>query len=210
MSYEQLQRMYAGGGYYWGREPNEFARRIMRFLPQATGERRLSAVDIGAGEGRDAVFFAERGLDVLAVDVAPNGLKKAMRLARETDVDLSVEQANINTLHLTRELDLIYSIGTLQYLLPENRSERFEYLREHTTPDGIHALFVFVSHPDILVASDWGDDEYLYAPGELSDYYDGWECLHSRCFTFDDDSGGISHQHAAEEYVFQKSAGRIG
>lgn len=201
--------MYVGDDYYWGREPNEFARRIMRFLPRTPENRRLRSVDIGAGEGRDAVFFAGVGLNVLAVDVAPNGLKKAIRLAREMDVDLSVEQADINTLHLTRELDFIYSIGTLQYLLPENRSERLRHLQEHTTAGGIHALFVFVNAPGISPAPDWDEDEYLYAPGELPGYYEVWERLYSRGFLFDDDSDGIPHQHVAEEYVFRKPVGSI-
>ena len=206
MSYEHLQRMYAGDGYYWGREPNDFARRCVQFLPRVPEGRRLRAVDIGAGEGRDAVFFAGGGLDVLAVDVTSNGLEKATRLAEETGIDLSVEQADINTLCLLRKLDLVYSIGTLQYLPPENREKQFGHLRELTSTGGIHALFVFVEAPGLPSAPDWGTDEHLYAPGELPGYYAGWECLYSRSFVFDDYSGGAAHQHAAEEYVFKKIA----
>ena len=164
----------------------------------------MHAVDVGAGEGRDAVFFAERGLDVLAVDVAPNGLEKSLRLAEEAGVNLSVEQADINSLRLSREFDLVYSIGTLQYLLPENLSELLGHLQKHTSTGGVHALFVFVDKPGLPVAPDWEDDEYLYTPGELPGYYDGWYCLYSRSLVFDDDSGGVAHQHAAEEYVFKK------
>ena len=58
MSYEQLQRMYAGDEYYWGREPNGFARLALQFLAQSPKNLRLRAVDVGTGEGRDAVFFA--------------------------------------------------------------------------------------------------------------------------------------------------------
>ena len=210
MSYERLQRMYAGDGYYWGREPNEFARRIVRFLSRAPERRRLRAVDVGAGEGRDAVFFTGHGLDVLAVDVAPNSLKKAKKLAGEKGVDLSVEQADINSMRLSWKFDLVYSIGVLQYLFPENRVEQIEQFQEYTVPGGIHALFVFVDHPELPVAPDWGNDEYLYAPEELPGYYAGWECLYSRSFVFDDDSDGVLHQHAAEEYVFKKPVGRIG
>lgn len=203
-NYERLQQMYSENEYYWGREPNEFAKQGMKFLPRQPGNRRLRAVDIGAGEGRDAVFFAERGLDLLAVDAAPNGLEKANRLAEEKGVNLSTEQADINSLSLTRKFDLVYSTGALQYLLPANRTKRLRYFQEHTTPGGIHALFVFVDHVDLPIAPDWGDDECLYAPGELSGYYGGWKRLHSRRFVFDDDSGGTVHQHAAEEYVFKK------
>lgn len=91
MDRERLQRLYAGDEYYWGREPNAFAGRALGFLPRAPEGGRLRAIDIGCGEGRDAVLFAERGLDTLAVDVAPSGLEKAARLARERGVSLRVE-----------------------------------------------------------------------------------------------------------------------
>jgi 2-polyprenyl-3-methyl-5-hydroxy-6-metoxy-1,4-benzoquinol methylase len=34
-------------------------------------------LDVGCGEGRDSVFFAERGFDVTGVDIARSGLAKA-------------------------------------------------------------------------------------------------------------------------------------
>ena len=204
MSYEQLQRMYAGGEYYWGREPNGFARRALELLPPSPKNAGLRAVDLGTGEGRDAVLFAKNGLDVLAVDVAPNGLEKALRLAREEGVELRVEQGDVNRLELQGPLDLVYSIGTIQYLSPENRPSRFGHFKDQTAPGGIHALFAFVEHPDVPPAPDLMEDEHLYAPGELPGYYAGWEVLHSRAFVFDDDSDGIPHRHAAEEYVFRK------
>ena len=204
MSYEQLQRMYGGDEYYWGREPNGFALRVMSFLPSRPEGGKWRAVDIGCGEGRDAVLFAERGLDVLGVDVIPNALAKAIRLARERGVEIRVERGDINTLELAGTFDLVYSIGAIQYFSPENRPSRFGHLKDRTAPGGIHALFAFVDHPDVPPAPDLMADEHLYAPGELPGYYAGWEILHSRGFVFDDDSGGTPHLHAAEEYVFQK------
>lgn len=100
--------------------------------------------------------------------------------------------------------DLVYSAGAIQYLRPENRESKFAHLREHTAPGGIHALLTFVDDPEIPPASDWSESEFLYVPGELRKYYVGWECLHSRAFVFDDDSGGEPHRHAVEEYVFAK------
>lgn len=205
MSYEQLQRMYATDAYYWGKEPNDFALLTLEFLTgEASPDSERRAVDIGAGEGRDAVLFAGHGFDTLAVDFAPNALEKAARLAREKGVRLRTEQGNVNSLELAGAYDLVYSIGAIQYIEPANREARFDHFRQQTASGGLHAMFAFVDHPSLPPAPDWGEDEHLYAPGELpSYYYAGWECLYSRAFTFSDDSGGLPHQHAAEEYVFQ-------
>ena len=204
MGYEQLQQMYAGNEYYWGKEPNGFARRALDLLPESTGGTTRRALDIGAGEGRDAVFFAEHGFETLAVDLAPNALRKAARLAREESVVLHVEQGDVSMLGLSETFTLIYSIGTIQYVKPANRRTWFGNLKEHTAPGGINALFAFVDDPKLPPAPDLMSDEHLYAPGELPDYYAGWRTLYSRSFTFDDDSGGAPHKHAAEEYVFAK------
>lgn len=203
MRYEQLQEIYGGEDYYWGTESNGFAETALGYLREPEGRR---ALDLGAGEGRDAVLFADRGLRTLAVDISPNGLEKAGRLAGERGVRIETRRGDVNDLVLDDTFDLVYSIGTVQYIEPARRPERFEHLREVTAPFGLHALLTFVEHPDVPPAPDWGENEYLYASGELRSYYAGWECLHARDFVFDDDSGGEPHQHAVEEYVFQKPA----
>lgn len=202
--YEHHQQVYSGEEYYWGKQPNVFARKALEFSCPDHRDGKLRAVDLGAGEGRDAVFFAQNDFDTLAVDVVPNGLKKAVRLAEKSGVKFRVEQGDVNTFELVGDWTLIYSIGTIQYIKPEKRRERFEHFQQQTSPGGINALFAFVDHPNVPTAPDWGKDEYLYAPGELLEYYREWRCRYSRSFIFEDDSAGVPHRHAAEEYVFQK------
>lgn len=47
-----------------------------------------SALDIASGEGRNAVFAAEKGYETLAVDISTNGLEKAHALADEKGVTI--------------------------------------------------------------------------------------------------------------------------
>lgn len=198
MTEDHHQNLYATNNFYWGEEPNDFARLTLGFA------RGTSAIGLGAGEGRDAVFFAEHGLDTLAVAPSSNGLEKATRLAKERGVGIRVREGDINTLELEGSFDLVYSAGAIQYLRPENRERRFAHLRERTAPGGIHALLAFVDDPNVPLVPDWSEGEFLYAPGELREYYAGWGRLHSRAFVFDGDSGGEPHKHAVEEYVFEK------
>lgn len=201
MNEDHHHTLYETDEFYWGREPNDFARRTLDFIPEGTPVR---AVDIGAEEGRDAVFFAERGFDILATDPATNGLEKATRLACERGVEIEIREGDVNSLELEGSFDFVYSAGAIQYLRPENRERRFARFRERNAPGGVHALLTFVDNPDIPPATGWGENEFLYAPGELREYYAGWRCLHSQSFVFDDDSGGEPHKHAVEEYVFEK------
>jgi len=72
---------YAASGYFYGTEPNDFLREHAHFIP-AGG----TVLCLGEGEGRNAVFLAERGYDVVALDQSPVGLAKAQQLAASRSV----------------------------------------------------------------------------------------------------------------------------
>lgn len=203
MKYDELQQIYAQEGYYWGKEPNELVKRAVDYTPSRES---LTAIDVGAGEGRDSIYLADQGIDVTAIDIAPNGLEKAEQLAEENGVVIDVSQADINTLQLDTSIDLFYSIGTIQYLRPENRSNQFQYFQAQTRSGGIHALFAFVDRDDIPSAPDWGENEYYYEESELDQYYENWDCLYTEKLVFDDDSGSEPHQHAAVEVIYRNPA----
>ncbi|MCO8244628.1 MULTISPECIES: methyltransferase domain-containing protein [unclassified Haladaptatus] len=200
MDHDELQRLYGSDEFYWGTDPNGLAETVLEFAPERKAP---AAVDIGSGEGRDAVYLAEQGYGVLAVDPVPNGLRKAERLAEERDVHIQTRTADINDLDFPA-MDVVYSCGALQYLRPDNRESQFERFKTATTDGGIHVLFAFVDHPEIPTAPDWGDNEFFYEQGELGSYYDDWDLLAEDEFVFDDESGGEPHQHAAETIVVAK------
>ncbi len=203
MDKEQLQDIYSKKEYYWGKEPNELTSLVLRYiLPKHRQGAKL--VDIGAGEGRDAVFFAKEGLDVLAVDIAPAGLKKSHKLAAEMGTKINTLEAEINELILPEQFDIVYSIGTLQYIQPRRRNHQFEHLKDQTTPGGLNIMCTFVQHPQVDIAPDWGENEYLYQREELQGYYLGWDVLYSNEFVFDCNSSNIPHQHAVCTIIAKK------
>lgn len=199
MEFEEREAVYGREEYYWGTEPSDLAETTMAYLPDDPSG--LRALDVGAGEGRDAVFFAEAGMDVWAVDVSPAGLAKARRLADDRGVDVRTIEADANTFDPPAPVDLVFSSGTLQYVRPENRERQFERFRDATAAGGIHAMFAFVDHPDVPRAPDMTDDEHRFGREELQGYYADWETLHTEETVFDDASGGVPHQHAARIHV---------
>lgn len=203
MDKEQLQEIYLKPDYYWGKEPNELVNKVLEFIPddQITNKK---LVDMGAGEGRDSVFFALQGLNVLAVEIAPAGLEKAVKLARENGTTIETMEADINEIVLSKMFDIVYSIGTLQYIRPENRKRQFENIKNNTETGGINVMCTFVEYPDVKIAPDWGKNEYLYENQELQSYYKDWELLYSNEFIFDCKSSNIPHQHAVRTIIARK------
>ncbi len=106
MSTDFWNERYAGEGLVYGAAPNDFLRAMADRLPK-TGK----ALDIGAGEGRNALFLASRGLDVLAVDQSTVGMQKAQRLARERGLTLRTEAIDLQDFNAEEgSLDVISSI----------------------------------------------------------------------------------------------------
>jgi SAM-dependent methyltransferase len=74
---------YGTSDFFYGREPNDFLRAQAPELPK--GGRVLCLAE---GEGRNAVFLAQLGFQVTAVDASSVGLEKARRLATERGVSI--------------------------------------------------------------------------------------------------------------------------
>ncbi len=203
MDKKQLQEIYLKPDYYWGKKPNELVDKVLEFIPdgQITNKK---LIDLGAGEGRDSVFFALQGFNVLAVEIAPAGLEKAVKLAREKDTTIETMEADINDIVLPKIFDVVYSIGTLQYIRPENRKRQFGNIKINTKTGGINVMCTFVEHPDVEIAPDWGKNECLYESQELQSYYKDWELLYSNEYIFDCKSSNIPHQHAVRIIIARK------
>lgn len=80
---------YSTNDYIYGREPNDFLRGSVESLSPG------SALCIGEGEGRNAVFLAKLGFDVTAVDSSFNGIKKVTRLSKEQGVHVRTIHADL-------------------------------------------------------------------------------------------------------------------
>lgn len=80
MSSEAWNRRYAGAELVWSAGPNRLlAAEVAHLRPG-------SALDLACGEGRNAIWLAEQGWEVTAVDFAEVGLEKARTIAAQRGV----------------------------------------------------------------------------------------------------------------------------
>lgn len=91
--------------YVYGTDPNAFLANVITQMP--TGR----TLCIAEGEGRNAVFLAGHGHDVVAVDASTVGLAKAQRLASERSVTIETVVADLAHFEIAAESwDAIVSI----------------------------------------------------------------------------------------------------
>lgn len=80
---------YSGPDLVWGTGPNRFIADEVAALPPGR------AIDLGCGEGRNAIWLAERGWQATGVDFSAAGLGRAARLAAERGVSVEWVQADL-------------------------------------------------------------------------------------------------------------------
>jgi cyclopropane fatty-acyl-phospholipid synthase-like methyltransferase len=133
--FEHWQQRFAAPDYVFGTEPNEFLKRHGHLLHK--GDKALAIAD---GEGRNGVFMAEQGLDVLSVDFSPNAQEKARKLAAERGVALKVEQADILNWDWPAETFDVVAAIFFQFVGPEGRDKIFAGIKRALKPGGLLLL----------------------------------------------------------------------
>ena len=187
--------------YFWGVQPSGMCLKVLELLPPI---RPIKILDIGCGEGKDAVFFARCGYDVSAFDVSEAGLEKTKRLADTARVHVRTFRANMSDYRLDEKYDVLFSSGALHYIKPELRDEVMGNYKSHVTDDGIVALHVFVEKPFISAPPEKEENSYYWKSGQLFTYFHDWYTEHCSEYVFDCNSSGIPHRHADNRLFARK------
>ena len=195
------EKWYEGDEYYWGTEPADFCDELIALCPPSKDKKVL---DIGCGEGKDAVYMAQKGYDVSAFDLTENGIRKTIRLAAEKGVEINAYVDDINTFETDEQFDIIFSTGTVQYLFDENKEAFFEKLERITKLNGIVFINVFVEKSFLELPPDWDKEEKMWKSGELFTYFADWKFERIDEVIFEDNSGGISHFHCMDTIICRK------
>lgn len=194
---------YEKPAFYWGLEHSPLAGQLIKLVPAewSQGKRLL---DIGSGEGRDAVFFSSHGFRVDALEISSPGIEKIKKYSIDSACPVNTIHANMIGYEFKGNYDMIYSMGALQFLPPQQRSRHFEGYKQHTNTGGFNAHLVFVEKPFIAVAPDWEKSEFFYRSGDLAGYYHDWEILFNAEAIIDCMSSAVPHQHAISCIIAKK------
>lgn len=175
---EQWDKRFSKSMYLYGTEPVEFLRTYIDKLPKG------KALCLAAGEGRNAVFLAEQGFDVTAMDPSRKGLEKAVALAATRGVTIKTEIG---------DLQEGYEMGVEEYDLITD----FYYHDTNMLSDVMRALkpggmFVLQNFSiDQLETNRFGpkNPAYLVKPNELLTLFRGHRIIYYEDTVVDLDEG---------------------
>jgi SAM-dependent methyltransferase len=133
--YQRWEDRFAAPEYIFGTEPNVFLAAQKELLP--TRGRALAVAD---GEGRNGVWLAEQGLDVLSIDFSPAAQAKALALAQMRSVTIATELVGLAQFAWPdAAFDVVIDIFT-QFFGPAERAAKFAGIRKALKPGGLLLL----------------------------------------------------------------------
>ncbi|MGB6944172.1 MAG: methyltransferase domain-containing protein [Bryobacteraceae bacterium] len=152
-----------------------------------------SALDLACGPGRNALYLAERGWRITAVDGSPVAIDLLLARAGSLAIDLAIDARVLDLeagefVEPAEMHDLVLSCYYLQRsLIPLMKSA----LR-------CGGLLIMIVH--LAEASQPHGTPTRAFPGELRTFFEGWRILHYR----EGEPGESGHRHAVAELVAQK------
>ena len=198
----QYEKCYEGEEYYWGLEPAAFLDDLLKTAEKAPAD--LKVLDIGCGEGKDAVYMAQQGCKVSAFDITQSGIRKTKLLAEKRGVSVDAFVADINDFEIDDKFDIIYSTGTIQYLFDDCIEPFFEKIKSMVNVGGLIFLNVFVDKPFLELPPDWDKEEKMWKTGQLFTHFADWEICEMKEVIFEDYSAGIKHYHCMDTVIAKR------
>jgi len=166
---------FRGKKFAFGKKANPFLRGHIAFLPKG------KTLDLAAGEGKNAVFLAQHGFDVDAVDFSEMGLRKARRLAKEIGVRIHTLLADLDKYQIQKEQ---YDLITNLYFL--NRS-LVPKIKRGLKKGGMVIFETYLLEQRKLRTGGPKDPRYFLRPNELLQLFKEFRVLFYREGIFKED-----------------------
>jgi SAM-dependent methyltransferase len=151
------------------------------------------ALDLACGTGRNALWLAEQGWSVTAVDGSLAAVEILRDRAVERGVTLHTQVADLEK----REYQIDPSSWDLIAICYYLQRDLFEPAKQGVAPGGILISIVHMTEP--------GEEPTAYrlGPGELAKYFQGWEILHRH----EGRPNDPAHRRSVAEIVARRPAG---
>jgi tellurite methyltransferase len=194
----RLESFYNESPHPWGEEPDEMvAHKREAFLPG-------SVLDLGSGDGRNALFLARAGFTVIAVDAVEAAITALRRSASEAGLEIETHVADIARFSFAPSYANVISTLTLHFLPKDEAPVVIARAKESTAQGGLNVVSLFTADGPLRLP---GSQAFWLEPGELRSYYAGWDVLHFErrmVATAARDDRGESFTQPVDEIVVRK------
>lgn len=130
------------------------------------------ALDVACGRGQNAIWLAERGYEVLGVDISQNALDAAAAYASERALEERIRFARVDLDDWEIPASAFDLICVFRYL----DRRLFSAIRAGLRPHGL--LFYATRHTGALRRNPRANKAFLLSPGELREAFEDLRLVH--------------------------------
>ncbi|HHK5542523.1 MULTISPECIES: class I SAM-dependent methyltransferase [Bacillus cereus group] len=115
-------------------------------------------LELGCSPGRNAIYFAENGCLVDAVDLSQESIQWATERSKEKNVNVNFIHDNIFDLQMEKgTYDIVYDSGCFHHIAPHRRMSYINLVKKALKPGGYFAITCFVQGGELGGAdiTDW-------------------------------------------------------
>ncbi|WP_052607432.1 bifunctional 2-polyprenyl-6-hydroxyphenol methylase/3-demethylubiquinol 3-O-methyltransferase UbiG [Bacteriovorax sp. BAL6_X] len=158
-------KKFAQHDYIYGKSPAHFLAKNYQQIPRGA-----TVLDIGMGEGRNAVFLASKGYKVTGVDISSVAIDKSLRLARQAGVRIKTIHKSVDDLKIANNsLDAIICF----YYVDREVSEK---LKKWLRPGGV-IIYEGYTTEHKKKYKEQSVDSYFLKPAELLSMFNDFKIL---------------------------------
>ncbi|KPK90763.1 MAG: hypothetical protein AMJ94_08600 [Deltaproteobacteria bacterium SM23_61] len=147
---------------------NTILKKYLRLLPKG------KALDLAAGEGRNAVFLAEHGFAAEAVDISPLAISRAKKLAKARGVTIKAMAADLDAYPIPEGK---YGVILNFYFLDRRLIPK---IKRGLKKGGMVVFETYTTEQKKLGTGGPGQTQYLLKPNELLRLFRGFHILFYR------------------------------
>lgn len=117
----------------WSKGPNKFAEQFIKYTKPND-----ILLDVGCGIGQDSIYFAQKGLNVIAIDQSEFGLDISKKSALENGLNIEFKVMDISKLNFDQDkFDAVYAHLSLHYFDSEKTKQIFRKIHKILKPTGV-------------------------------------------------------------------------
>ena len=132
------------------------------------------ALDLGCGQGRNALFLVQHGFDVTAVDQNELSLEILQSIVEQEDLEMPVGLYDINSASIGQTYDFIVSTVVLMFLQADRIPAIIQNMQEQTSIGGYNLIVCTMNTEDYPCSVNF---PFTFKKGELANYYKDWELI---------------------------------
>jgi tellurite methyltransferase len=173
---DQYERLYKDKPLAFGGSPSSLVVELCDLLPVGS-----TVLDLGAGQGRNALYLASRGYHVTVVELTSSGCEQMQEAARKQGLSLDTcIEGDISSPEIIGQVgnyDAVLCINVLPFLTEEGVGRVIAAMQEKTNPGGYMLISAF------MVESASRKEEYLnrgkfrFIPEELRERFRGFSVI---------------------------------